>query len=123
MMAALISVDFTCVDAEMARETFRHLDFAESGLAAELLSVGEGRLDASRDETLLPEYRALQGCTDLPDGYQPETAPSHMRTYVGRIRLVSVDVDPVIMRTRILSVPIGNDDCGFTIDSIERLTP
>lgn len=123
MMTAHISVAFTCVDVEMARETFGDLTFAESGLAAKLISVGEGELEEGCDETELPEYRTMQGCGELPPGRRRDATPPHMRTYVGRIRLVSLDVDPAAMRTRILSVPIGNEDCGFSIDLIERTTP
>lgn len=120
METADITVEFTCADEEMVRERIEDVHLERHRIAHEILSVTPGGIPEGNDECDQPEYRRVHGLQEAPgDPHWSRYVPEGCTRYVARVRLWDPQGIPVT-RERIIAIPFGDRDLGFSIDRIGR---
>lgn len=117
METACITIEFACSEEGMVRDRIESVHFERYGMTHEILSIEPGRIPEGHDECDLGDYRRIH---DLP---YPSTSnwiysvPDGCTSYVARVRVQDAE-GAAMTRERILSVPFGDRDLGFSIDRV-----
>jgi len=118
MNIAYITIEFTCSKRAMVHERIESVHFDRYGIGHDILSVEPGRIPDGHDECYLPEYRQLHGHESITaDKNWASHVPKGCKSYVACLRLQDVK-GGALTRKRVLEIPFGDRDLGFSIDSI-----
>ena len=60
-----ITVDLGDSDINSIRRRILHIPFGDHDMGFSIDKIEEGAIDPAKDETLLKEYREIQGCTPI----------------------------------------------------------
>lgn len=121
MVIADISIEFTCSREEMVRERIEDLHLERYQMTYEILSIAPGQIPKGHDECDLPEYRRLHGLEVPSKSDQCKShVPEGCTSFVAHVRLHDGS-DNAITRERILAIPFGDRDLGFSIDYIGKI--
>lgn len=115
--AAEITIEFTCADEDMIRERIEGIPFAAHAIRFEIIRIDIASIESGHDETLLPEYRREHGLNPDPAPPWPLNPHNGLTTYCARVRLTDM-AGRAMTRSRIITIPFGNHDCGFSIDRV-----
>lgn len=118
MDTAEITVEFTCSKKKMVRERIEDVHLDRHEVDYEIVSVTPGSIPEGQDVCDHPEYRRAHGLLDVSsDPHWSRRVPKGCKSYVARVRLW----DPrggALTRERIIAIPFGDRDLGFSIDRI-----
>lgn len=118
MDTADITIGFVCTREEMVRDRIESVHFDRHQIDHEILSIAPGRIPEGQDECDLPEYRRAHGLGDAPtDSKWAWRVPEGCTGYVARVRLRDA-AGGAMTRDRILAIPFGDRDLGFSIDGV-----
>jgi len=118
MDVAEITVAFACANKGMVRERIESVHFDRHGMAHEILSVSPGSIRRGEDQCDSPEYRRVHGLQDASnDASWASIIPTGCTSYVAHVRLRDIG-GSVMTRKRVMAIPFGDRDLGFSIDHI-----
>jgi hypothetical protein len=62
---ATVEVELTCTDEQIFRDHLIGIPFGDHDCGFRIVSIKQGKIPRDQDETLLPKYRKLHGCSPL----------------------------------------------------------
>lgn len=118
MDTADVTIEFVSSRKEMVRERIESIHLDRHGIEHEILSVTPGRIPEGHDECDLPEYRRMHDLGNAPTDQQwGWYVPEGCTSYVARVRLRDAR-GGTMTRERILAIPFGDRDLGFSIERV-----